>query len=252
MNRTIGGIKPEWCHEVMKLGMVLACIQEMDNPNHPELEKHAKTLMGPRTRGSTTGLGLHDLHESLELTRFNPQSGAIPGCFYYYGQVMLPSRADLDISTEEWNKRCRDLEARWDGRLGAISLNSILNHEHGHKNANLDIVKLRPGPHGPELYLDLPKGEMPKVNIFTVILGPDEHSLGLVVWTWHPGMPLGSIPGHLVDGKLSYKGTDAQLVVTSTPFGPTWNSDYKGWDIQALCWEWVAKHPHTAVKVHNG
>lgn len=133
------------------------------------LRKHTEGLYGPRKRGSITDFGLNILDNDLPLVEFTPQE-----------DVRNPSCKYFKFHSKELY-----------GRLGAVALQVAL--ERGW------VVKSREGDHGTELYRDvLPEPfEMPKTDRFTVILGPDESSDELVVYTWHPGEVLRSYKNEL-------------------------------------------------------
>ncbi len=130
------------------------------------LRQHAETLLGPRQRGSTTSGGLDQLDPDTIGDEFQPPEGVgIPGCRYL--EFAAPGI---------------------DGRLGAVPLEEALA-------ANLP-VRVRNGKHGYELFVDRDPSEaaMPKTDTITVILGPhDTGDFPEVVWTWHPGKPLGTL-----------------------------------------------------------
>jgi len=147
-------------------------IDRMAGSSNAELARHAGTLKGPRTRGSTSQKGLDSVPGDCEGQEFQPPNGAgIPGCRYL--RFYTP-----DIG----------------GRLGAVPLSLALEREWA--------VRLRSGKHGYELFVDRCPSEaaMPETSTLTVILGPDETgTLPEVVWTWHPGEPLSSLKGPVSD-----------------------------------------------------
>ncbi len=52
-----------------------------------------------------------------------------------------------------------------------------------------DVISVQQGDHGPELVMDFvcyPEGDLPKTNIMTIIIGPEE-GCGDIVFTIHPG-----------------------------------------------------------------
>jgi len=137
---------------------------EMVESPEEETRSHAKTLFGPRTRGSVTENGIDAIPNDREAVEFVPTVGAIPVCKYY--KVHAP-------------------EVK--GRLGAVSLAEA-------ESMGWD-VKERDGSHGLELYrdVDVQDAEMPSCDDITIIVGPDEGSMESIIWTWHPGLPLGSL-----------------------------------------------------------
>lgn len=141
----------------MKLGTIFSLLSKMRGREH--LADYAKTLIGPRTRGSTTTAGIETLSPNLVGKTFVPETGAVPGCTYVHFEA--PSL---------------------NGRLGAVSLENIPDED-------LSLVRVRKGPHGHEFYIDRPQHEGISCSFITVILGPDDNGDD-IVWTWHPGLPL--------------------------------------------------------------
>jgi hypothetical protein len=159
------------------ISMVLQRIYEMMAV--PSLRDHAKSLLGPRTRGSTTTWGLEDVDQLvgkhkkskvLSLMAFEvemPEEVKMPGCRYF-----------------------KFSESYLEGTLGARALSRVL------KNDWCDHeVKVRKGAHGYELYIDRTPDEWSGHGVTTcehyIILGPDETgTFPEVVYTWHPGRPL--------------------------------------------------------------
>jgi len=152
---------------IKDVGEVIARMMEVE-----ALAGHAATLVGPRTRGSTTAAGLDCLPPDTLGEEFTPEAGAIPGCRYFAFGVTPDSELDP--------------------RKGAVSLLEALE-------LRLPVC-VRQGAHGPELYVDRELKDLPTTDTVTVILGPDETgSMEEVVWTWHPGPPLGSCSRGLND-----------------------------------------------------
>lgn len=155
----------------MNITTVLNIIAAMASSGVKSLADHAKTLVGPRTRGSTTEAGLETLDGNLEGTEITPVVGAIPGCRYV--QFQAPAMG------------CK---------LGAVTLSTALREGWD--------VRVRRGSHGLELFRDVSPEtvEMPEADFVTVILGPDETgTLPEVIWTWHPGPPMASLRDPLGD-----------------------------------------------------
>lgn len=135
---------------------------------HPELSGHAQSLLGPRTRGSTTNAGLDKLpldQEVEEMTGDLCAEVKKPGCRYF--RLYAPELH---------------------GVLGAITYQTAVQR-HG-----VNGIKSREGPHGPELFIDRPQGseDANETSWLTIILGPaGEYGFESgVVYTWHPGLPL--------------------------------------------------------------
>lgn len=168
-----------------RIGDVLDLIARMQESSNAELQQHAATLVGPRTRGSTTTHGLDALPRDRRLedvTLRLTDKVRIPGCRYY---------------------RCEAGELN--PCLGAIAYNVAL------ELFPPDKIKQRDGAHGPELYLDLDALlENLRVTDICIILGPpgeyEDFDDG-VIYTWHPGSPLacfkaGEEPHELTGVKL--------------------------------------------------
>ena len=134
-------------------------VQEIERTDLPAaIVEHYATLKGPRTRGSTSEIGLNGLPLARRLEVLNVDSAiATPGCTYY---------------------TCVAPELK--GRIGALSRHEI-------EGRGFEIAK-RDGAHGPELYCPNYNSNTVSTMLLTVIVGPDN-----LVWTWHPGAPLGSI-----------------------------------------------------------
>ena len=130
--------------------------------SNSELAAHAATLQGPRTRGSTTKIGLGDVDPGTKLRLVSIKDGV-----------------------RVFRGHCEELG----GQLGACKLAVAL--EEGLP------VKIRDGAHGPELYIDRPVEEasMDDVNSFSVIVG--EFGGETAVFTWHPGNPMTPFKGVL-------------------------------------------------------
>jgi hypothetical protein len=124
--------------------------------------EHAKSLLGPRTRGSTTDRGLDELPDLAldDVTDALLTTVRKPGCRYL--QQIVPGMG---------------------GMLGALPYGQV----------SPILVRRRQGAHGPELYLDPPLAAAVPSELLTVILGPPgeypEFADG-IVYTWHPGEPL--------------------------------------------------------------
>ena len=147
-----------------------AVIAQMAASTDPKLAAHGASLQGPRTRGSTTAVGLEagpDL-PLTDVTDVTEPAVRAPGCRYL---VAL------------------DTKYAYDPRVGALPYRDFVPGE----------VLRREGPHGPELYLDRPVGELPPTTWITVVVGPPGEYPGFpggVVYTWHPGRPLAHLrPG---------------------------------------------------------
>ena len=154
---------------ITNIGDIIAILKKMECDD--ALKSHAATLVGPRTRGSTTTKGLNVLPSSRPLTQVFPDKlVASPGCEYY--TVLAP-----------------ELE----GRLGAIPLAAVEEQQLAFKS--------RKGVHGRELYIDLNPGEveLPSTDRITIIVGPQEGYADGVIFTWHPGAPLASASAPLCD-----------------------------------------------------
>jgi len=120
------------------------------------LAKHAKTLIGPRTRGSTTSNGLGYIPSYRKLNKINHPLVTDADCYV--------------IHAPELN-----------GRIEAVALEFAWK-----KNL---VVNLREGAHGPELFVDQSQNgqSVPEDNIY-IIVGKEGNEDA--DFTWHPGEPL--------------------------------------------------------------
>lgn len=145
---------------------VVALIAAMSQSDDPKLGAHARGLMGPRTRGSTTRSGLEALPGDrvvTEITSELPDTVKTAGCRYFrvYAGDIEPC-------------------------LGAVA------YDHAVMLFGRDAIKERVGPHGPELFIDQ-EGFTPRPCSYCVVIVGPAGEYGFkdgVVWTWHPGMPL--------------------------------------------------------------
>ena len=129
-----------------------------------ELRKHAATLVGPRTRGSTTEHGLEKLPEDRKLSHaYSPHIAG--GCDGY--KVDGPELK---------------------GKVGAIPFGDA---------QDLGTIKVREGDHGLELFLTpstLVRSDFADsfdADEIYFIIGDFEGETAL--FTWHPGPPLGRL-----------------------------------------------------------
>lgn len=150
--------------ELKTIGDLVAVIQNTALSCNAELAQHMTTLLGPRTRGSTTTTwGLESLDPLIPLEEYTLGNvAAVEGCRYF----QFRTTGDKV------------------GRLGAIMRDAALGRP--------EPVCVRKGKHVYELFLDKPADEsaMPEVQYYTVITGPFKGCDSEVVWTWHPGNPL--------------------------------------------------------------
>lgn len=157
----------------LTLAMILELLTRMVESSNKEVSEHAKTLSGPRTRGSTTEHGLETLPAGLVLTKSNHAS-ITPGCTGYHAKA-----------------------SSLKGQVGAISLLAAFEDKYS--------VGVRTGAHGEELYISggmKPIPNMVPTDDIYVILGPANEYPDFpegIIYTWHPGEPLLPI---IVDGKI--------------------------------------------------
>ena len=143
----------------------LSDIQDLIRANlaskNEKLAAHARTLIVPRTHGSTTKKSIMEGFGYISVYRLGDQSNVMGGAVAY------GFKDDMSIG----------------GFLGAISLENA-------KNIGLEI-EAREGVHGPELHAKINRElRMPVIptDEFTVIIGEFEGEQA--VFTWHPGAPL--------------------------------------------------------------
>ena len=157
--------------ELKTVGDVHDMLDEMVEAG--DLIGHVTTLLGPRTRGSTTEEGLDVLPRNRKLQVAAPSSLSEGcRCFYCYAPEL-------------------------GGRTGAVPLGEALR-------TGL-TVKARLGDHGEELYIDEDEGRYWEVvariigndgsestDKISIIIGwhGEEGSQRPVIFTWHPGEPL--------------------------------------------------------------
>jgi hypothetical protein len=163
--KTFGEAREESIYRIKHMetvGDVIDLIDEMAAGNDEELAKHAKTLQGPRTRGSTTKHGLEAVPRSTPIS---------------------PSVKQLPDDIEIYDFNAANL---W-GKLGAMPLSQALEFS----NETGTPILVRDGAHGIELYLDRPPeviADDPIEDRIYVICGLHEERPA--VFTWHPGKPL--------------------------------------------------------------
>lgn len=151
------------------IGDVVDLIHRMTTSANHRLATHGYTLLGPRVRGSTTKYGLETL----------PHGRLVVDKIWYYKDRL-----------ERVEKGVRLLEVHapeLEGVLGAVSYRQV-------KEKGL-VPGERDGPHGPELYLNMPVTWLISEPYVAVIVGPpadgfEDPALDRVVYTWHPGPPL--------------------------------------------------------------
>jgi len=140
----------------MRLCDVLYLIDQGCKSDDDHLSRHAATLKGPRTRGSTTAKGLEDFDGNLVLSMVK-HPAVDDDCFVY--TITLPG-----IS----------------GRIEAMPFGEVYKSQE---------IKVRDGEHGPELFVDAPNdGNGKPCETIYIILG--KHEGETTVLTWHPGEPL--------------------------------------------------------------
>lgn len=134
-------------------------IQDMLNSDN--LADHAATLLGPRTRGSTSRWALRDLDPTTPL-----------------------EKVTSDHVDEPLELYCATVPDEFGGVISAMRLEDVLYE--GHE------VKVKAGEHGYELRA-VPSGRlkrMPTNEVYFVVgWSGGERAL----YTWHPGPPLGDI-----------------------------------------------------------
>jgi len=170
-------------------------VQLLDNmlaSSNEAIADHAKTLVGPRTRGSTSNVGLDALPASTvvcPIEKLQKRYDKVdysklvdPGCRAF----VLLQESNFEI--RDW--AADDDDCALDLRLGAESLLHVLQ-------AGLTVTE-RSGAHGPELFVDreLAPSGLPRTTLITIILG--EEAGQEVMFTWHPGLPWRPWNGHTV------------------------------------------------------
>lgn len=148
----------------------LALLDSMLQSDDTELAGHARTLVGHRSRGSTTSDGLDELPGSTGLsddTGTLPDQVKAPGCRYFTAFALGLNPC-----------------------VGAITYRTAV------EMFGKEAVRERQGPHGPELYIDQSEEDARLVPVakITIIVGPFKDK-GDVIYTWHPGLPLAPLRG---------------------------------------------------------
>jgi hypothetical protein len=117
------------------------------------------SLMGPRTRGSTTERGLANVLPESPIVEFRPTVGNVPVARYF----------TFDASA-------------LGGKLGAVPFGSLSPEEHA--NVRTRFVN---EAHGIEFYFDRAPETvaLPEAREGVVILGPVDDKGTLGVWTWY-------------------------------------------------------------------
>lgn len=159
---------------VMTIATVLELMSRMLASNDSAIYQHAKTLTGPRRRGSTTEIGLEQLAGSIELQKVEHPVIA-QGCTGWMFKSGL-----------------------LDGRIGAMPLLQAFKDGHS--------VAVRQGEHGEELYISKQAFPIPAsvpAEFTYLIMGPPNEYADFpdgIIYTWHPGEPLLPV---VVKGKIS-------------------------------------------------
>ena len=145
------------------IGDIVKLVDRMAQSGSEELRKHAATLVGARTRGSTTQIGLSD--------------------------IRLDQTIELFVS-DAVSQDCVCFSAAVTGLGGIVKATTLKDAlEYGYD------VELRNGDHGYELFIDQEDGEGFGIgtNIAYFIIGESEGQDAL--FTWHPGEPLEPLSG---------------------------------------------------------
>ena len=164
-------------HDPIHLRELFDIIDEMRNGSHhydvpDHIREYAKTLTGPRTRGSTTVKSLLDFSPEYPIHRFHSPCVTGPASCY---RVHCPG-------------------------IGGVVC--ALPYDEAKK---LGSVTVEDGAHGPELvvYVETNRAKLNTDDIYIIV---DLEKVGTqtmkVVSTWHPGKPLGI----LSDGVNSQTG----------------------------------------------
>lgn len=127
------------------------------------LSEYASTLIGPRTRGSISSVGLNKMLAKTPLVEFSPPKGVAQEGVRYF-RARIPGLG---------------------GRLGAVPYNEAI--------AQKLTVSERAGKHGAELFINRAPNikSMRPVDYATFIVGKENGKD--VLFTWHPGLPLGTM-----------------------------------------------------------
>jgi hypothetical protein len=194
---------------VTTIGDIVAILTAMVACNIEMLSKHAKSLIGPRTRGSTTTFGLDEMDQATALEEFAPAADVFKdGCRYFRCPIDRPG-AVLGVTTLGSLKRPG-------GYLGVVEKHNIFEGAISAMPQFVDRhypVRVRWNEtHGYEVVIDRypEEVELPRATTLTVIV-EEFPGFGTVVSTWHPGVPFASSHQGLTDStavKLHNGGED--------------------------------------------
>ena len=135
-------------------------------------QNYARTLLGPRTRGSTTEKALFELgSDGLPCLVVSDRPIKYVGPGFDGASVYTANVPELG------------------GRVGARALSSFDEDDY-------KFIRVRKGPHGPELYIE-DSCEVWTLDFFrsdevSFVVGPDGD-----LWTWHPGSVLDPLSGNV-------------------------------------------------------
>jgi len=131
--------------------------------------EYARTLLGPRTRGSTTERALFELgHDGWPTLQVRDREIAYVGEGQRGAAIYTAQIPELG------------------GRLGAVPLADLGDDQ-------LERVRVRRGPHALELYVEgVDTSTLPPTDLVTFVVGQD-----YTLWTWHPGLPLNPLDGEV-------------------------------------------------------
>jgi hypothetical protein len=128
-------------------------------------ESGREDLFGPRTRGSTTEVGIETLPTDRSVVEFRPAVGAVAVARYF--RVEAPELG---------------------GRVGAVALRDLPEELLG------KIATRYTEEHGLEMFVDVAEAdaELASVAYLTLIVGPNDEG-ALIPWTYFPGDALGAV-----------------------------------------------------------
>jgi hypothetical protein len=168
-------------NEISTVGDLCDIIANNLNSTNEELSNWAKTLLGPRTHGSTTSLPLSSVNKNTPVEVFDTPQVKGATCFIFDApEAMRPT-------------------------LGALPLLDVIAMGY------IDSIATRDGIHGKELYLPGGDDLVQPAKDICVIVG--EFQGEQAVFTWHPGKPLAPYNPELgLDFNLMDPATSVKLI----------------------------------------
>jgi hypothetical protein len=151
---------------IQTVGDICNLIAANLNSNNKVLANHAKTLLGPRTEGSTTRLPLSSVNKSTPVELFDTPQLVRAKCYIF------------------------DTPENMGAMIGVLPLLNI------QMLGLAQSVVIREGKHGKHLYLIGGESFIQPARDICVIVG--QFGNETAVFTWHPGKPLAVLPQNFI------------------------------------------------------